>query len=314
MAFNVDPACLGGDGKSAAEFMQAFDDAATLCSGRFLYAFQFILLFKKFFNIGSERKLKDSIATVHNFADDIIRSRMENNSHEQHEDLLSRFIGNDNNNSPEFLRDIIISMILAGRDTTSSALSWFFWILSSRPNVQHNILNELETIRARNGKSIGDTYGFDELRDMHYLQAAIMEAMRLYPPVPVDTKACLNDDVMPDGTVLKKGWFVTYHAYAMGRMETIWGKDCNEYVPERWIGEDGTCQQESAFKYPVFHAGPRTCLGKDLAFIQMKSIAASVIERFEVDVEDKGACPAHLLSMTLRIKGGLPVSVRKRCV
>ena len=141
-----------------------------------------------------------------------------------------------------------------------------------------------------------------------------MEAMRLYPPVPVDTKACLNDDVMPDGTVLKKGWFVTYHAYAMGRMETIWGKDCNEYVPERWIGEDGTCQQESAFKYPVFHAGPRMCLGKDLAFIQMKSIAASVIERFEVDVEDKGTCPAHLLSMTLRIKGGLPVSVRKRCV
>ncbi|XP_062029813.1 cytochrome P450 CYP94D108-like [Rosa rugosa] len=314
MAFNVDPGCLGGDGKSAAEFMRAFDDAATLCSGRFLYAFRFILILKKFFNIGSERRLKDSIATVHNFADDIIRSRMENNSYEQQDDLLSRFIGNDNINSPEFLRDIIISMILAGRDTTSSALSWFFWILSSRPNVQFNILNELEAIRSRNGQSIGDTYGFDELRDMHYLQAAIMEAMRLYPPVPVDTKECLNDDVMPDGTVLRKGWFVTYHAYAMGRMETIWGKDCQEYVPERWLGEDGTCQPDSAFRYPVFHAGPRMCLGKDLAFIQMKSIAASVIERFEVDVEDKGTCPVHLLSMTLRIKGGLPVSVRKRCI
>ncbi|XP_004301073.1 PREDICTED: cytochrome P450 94B3-like [Fragaria vesca subsp. vesca] len=314
MASNVDPGCLGGDGKSAAEFIRAFDDAATLCSGRFFYAFQFILMFKKLFNIGSEKRLRESIEIVHNYADKIIRSRMENNSYKQQEDLLSRFIENDNNNSPEFLRDIIISMILAGRDTTSSALSWFFFLLSSRASVQLNILNELEAIRARNGKRMGHTYGFDELKDMHYLQAAILEAMRLYPPVPVDSKQCINDDVMPDGTVLKKGWFVTYHAYAMGRMETIWGKDCREYVPERWIGEDGTCQQESAFKYPVFHAGPRMCLGKDLAFIQMKSIAASVIVRFEVDVEDKDTSPAHLLSMTLRIKGGLAVSVRKRCI
>lgn len=315
MAFNVDPACLGGQGKTAAEFMQAFEDAATLISGRFLYAFQFILNLKKFFNVGSERRVRESIATVHNFADNIIKCRMENSSdHQQDDDLLSRFIGNENNNSPEFLRDIIISMILAGRDTTSSALSWFFWILSSRPNVQSNILRELETIRVRNGKSIGDVYGLDELRDMHYLQAAISEAMRLYPPVPVDTKACLNDDVMPDGTVVRKGWFVTYHAYAMGRMERIWGEDCHEYLPERWLGEDGTCQQESAFRFPVFHAGPRMCLGKDLAFIQMKAIAACVIERFEIDVQDKDTCPAHLLSMTLRIKGGLPVSVRKRCV
>ncbi|KAI5330394.1 Hypothetical predicted protein [Prunus dulcis] len=82
----------------------------------------------------------------------------------------------------------------------------------SRPRVQLAILKELETIRIRNGKSIGDTYSFDELRDMHYLHAAISEAMRLYPPVSVYTKACLNDDVIPDGTIFKKGWFVTYHA------------------------------------------------------------------------------------------------------
>ncbi|CAB4281259.1 unnamed protein product [Prunus armeniaca] len=68
--------------------------------------------------------------------------------------------------------------------TTSSALTGFFWLLSSRPRVQLAILKELETIRIRNGKSIGDTYSFDELRDMHYLHAAISEAMRLYPPVP----------------------------------------------------------------------------------------------------------------------------------
>ncbi|XP_019199095.1 PREDICTED: cytochrome P450-like [Ipomoea nil] len=99
-------------------------------------------------------------------------------------------------------------------------------------------------------------------QEMQYLQAAISEAMRLYPPVPVDTKACLKDDVMPDGMFIGKGWFATYHTYAMGRMEKIWGKDCCEYKPERWLDENGEYRQESLFRFPVFHGGPRMCLGK----------------------------------------------------
>ncbi|KAF8403718.1 hypothetical protein HHK36_011822 [Tetracentron sinense] len=74
VAFNVDPACLGGHGTSGAEFMQAFEDAATLSSGRFLYAVPFLWKIKKLLNIGSERRLKESISTVHDFAEKIIRS------------------------------------------------------------------------------------------------------------------------------------------------------------------------------------------------------------------------------------------------
>ncbi|QHN86514.1 hypothetical protein S245_056168 [Arachis hypogaea] len=151
---------------------------------------------------------------------------------------------------------------------------------------------------------------------MNYLMAAISEAMRLYPPVPVDFKNCLNDDVFPDGTVIKRNWFIMYHTYAMGRMESIWGKDCTEYKPERWFDFDENGNEvwrsESPFRYPVFHAGPRMCLGKDMAYIQMKSIVASVLERFEIDAVDKDTCPEHLIALTLRMKGGLPVRVRVR--
>ena len=104
---------------------------------------------------------------------------------------------------------------------------------------------------------------------------------------------------------------MTYHTSAMGRMESIWGKNCCEFVPERWL-ENGVCKQESPFKFPVFHAGPRMCLGKDMAFIQMKSIAASVIQRFHIDVQNKEKCPEHLLGMTLRMKNGLQVKVNER--
>ncbi|KAK6124829.1 hypothetical protein DH2020_041445 [Rehmannia glutinosa] len=180
--------------------------------------------------------------------------------------------------------------------------------------VELKILQELENIRLQNGKTIGDTYSFDELREMHYLQASITEAMRLYPPVPIDTKACNKDDILPDGTFIGKNWFISYLTFAMGRMESVWGKDCCEYKPERWI-ENGIWKQESPFKYPVFHAGARMCLGKDMAFIQMKSIAASVLERFGMDVVmEKGKCPEYLLSLTLRMKGGLPVKAKERIV
>ncbi|KAG8372169.1 hypothetical protein BUALT_Bualt12G0038500 [Buddleja alternifolia] len=317
VAFNFDPGCLGGDGIVGEEFMQAFEDAANLSSGRFMYAFPNLYKIKKFFNIGSEKKLRESISTVHQFADKIIRTRMEENAEmKKDEDLLSRFIGTgDNINSAESLRDIVISFILAGRDTTSSALSWFFWLLSSNLSVEERILQELEKIRVENGKKIGEIYSFDELREMHYLQASIMEAMRLYPPVPVDTKACKEDDILPDGTFIGKDWFISYHTYAMGRMESVWGKDCCEYKPERWIDENGICKQESPFKYPVFHGGVRMCLGKDMAYIQMKSIVACVLERFRIDlVMEKGKCPEHMLSLTLRMKGGLHVRVKERIV
>ncbi|KAK1278974.1 Cytochrome P450 86B1 [Acorus gramineus] len=99
----------------------------------------------------------------------------------------------------------------------------------------------------------------------------------------------------------------------MGRLESIWGNDCLEYRPERWLGEeDGVFKAESSFKYPVFHAGPRMCLGKEMAYTQMKSIAACVIERFVIDVVAPSQ-PQHVLSLTLRMKGGLHVRVRERC-
>ncbi|PKI63578.1 hypothetical protein CRG98_016022 [Punica granatum] len=98
----------------------------------------------------------------------------------------------------------------------------------------------------------------------------------------------------------------------MGTMEKIWGNDCLEYKPERWL-EDGIFQQQSPFRYPIFNAGPRMCAGKDLAYIQIKLIVASMIERFVIEVQDDHMQPEKILSLTLLMKGGLPVKVRERC-
>ena len=119
-----------------------------------------------------------------------------------------------------------------------------------------------------------------------------------------------EDDVFPDGTVLKKGTKVIYAIYAMGRMETIWGKDCREYKPERWL-RDGRYMSESAYKFTAFNGGPRLCLGKDFAYYQMKFAAASIIYRYGVKVvKDHPVAPK--LALTMYMKHGLKVNLIKR--
>ncbi|XP_021863917.1 cytochrome P450 CYP94D108-like [Spinacia oleracea] len=323
LAFDYDPGCLAGHGSGESEFMRAFEEAATLSAGRFLYALPFLWKIKKMFNVGSEKRLRESIKTVHDFADKIIRTKLDEMSRENsnnnlnYQDILSRFISSTEEISVlkhefNFLRDVVISFILAGRDTTSSGLSWFFWLLSNNPDVLKKIRSEVGEVRARVGKKVGDTYDFDDLKEMNYLHAALSETLRLYPPVSMDARSCLEDDVFPDGTEVKKDWFVIYNTYAMGRMESIWGKDCFVFQPERWIDENGLYKPENPFRYPVFHAGPRICLGKEMAYLQMKSIVACVVEQFDVDVVGKEKCPEYLLSVTLRMKNGLFARVKGR--
>jgi fatty acid omega-hydroxylase len=160
-----------------------------------------------------------------------------------------------------------------------------------------------------------------------YLHAALSEALRLYPPVPTDMKCAAADDELPDGiSRVKKGQKLVYHIYAMGRMESIWGRDACDFRPERWLDHhdhdhdhhhDHDRRQEailkinmpSPFSYPVFNAGPRTCLGKELAFFLMKAVASAIIRSFRVCL-----VPGHRvvprLSVTLYMKDGLLVTLQ----
>ncbi|KAI4969055.1 hypothetical protein ZWY2020_046385 [Hordeum vulgare] len=98
----------------------------------------------------------------------------------------------------------------------------------------------------------------------------------------------------------------------MGRMEE-WGKDCMEFRPERWITDDGKLRYEPSYKFIAFNTGPRTCLGKEVAFTQMKAVAAAVLWNFVVE-----AVPGHVvepkLSVILHMKNGLAVTVKRRNV
>jgi cytochrome P450 len=73
--------------------------------------------------------------------------------------------------------------------------------------------------------------------------------------VPINQKQALNDDVLPDGTPIKKGDVVIWSSYSVGRNKDIWGPDAKEFKPERWFTENGDIRRESQGKWPAFHAG-----------------------------------------------------------
>ncbi|XP_057427510.1 cytochrome P450 94A2-like [Lotus japonicus] len=313
IAFGFDPEYLLPSLPETA-FAKAFDDGTRISSERFNAAVPLLWKLNHLLNVGSEKRLREAIAEVRGLAGKIVREKKQHlqskpESEPESLDLLSRFLRSGHSDE-QFVTDIVISFILAGRDTTSAALTWFFWLLWKHPHVERHVLGEVT------GKS--EALVFDEVKDMVYTHAALCESMRLYPPVPVDTKEAAYDDVLPDGTVVKKGWRVAYHVYAMGRSEKIWGSDWGEFRPERWLNrveDDGkwVFVGVDPFSYPVFQAGPRVCLGKEMAFLQMKRVVAGVMRRFKVvPAVAEGVEPEYTAHLTSLVKGGLPVRIEER--
>lgn len=310
IAFGFDPEYLTPSTKRT-KFAQAFEDATEISSRRFRLPLPVIWKMKKRFNIGSEKRLHEAVTEIREFANKIVREKKqelkENNSlHTQ--DMLSRFLSSGHSEE-DFVTDIVISFILAGKDTTSAALTWLFWLLWKNPRVEEEILKEI------NEKS--ESLDYDEVKTMVYTHAALSESMRLYPPVPMDSKEAINDDVLPDGTVVKKGTMVTYHVYAMGRMESLWGEDWAEFRPERWLEKDEYGKRvfvpRDSYSYPVFQAGPRICLGKEMAFMQMKRIVAGIVGKFKVVPEPHLAEHPNFISfLSAQMEGGFPVTIHKR--
>ncbi|KAI5672876.1 hypothetical protein M9H77_13240 [Catharanthus roseus] len=320
-----DPKCLSLDFPDV-PFAKAMDEAEEAILRRHLLP-ESVWKLQRFFNIGEERKYKEAWAILDHVICKYIsmkREELRKNSVESGHgdegneavDLLTSYINEgkamelpiDDN----FLRDTILNLMIAGRDTTSSALTWFFWLLSKNANVEMKIRDELNSV-IPSGEIAEKLQLFDvqDLNKLVYLHGALCEALRLYPPVPFQHKEPLEPDILPSGHRVHPKMKVTFSLYAMGRMEAIWGKDCLEMKPERWISERGTIRHEPSYKFLAFNAGPRTCLGKDVAFTQLKAVASAIIHNYQVQVVE-GHIVEPNVSIILYSKKGLKVRVSKR--
>ncbi|XWS59515.1 hypothetical protein CRYUN_Cryun08bG0128500 [Craigia yunnanensis] len=304
-SFGLDPRCLELS-LPMSKFATAFDLASKLSAERAMTAFPLVWKIKRVLNLGSEKQLKKAIGIINTLAKEVIRQRRKMGILTHNNDLLSRFMCTINDEN--YLRDIVVSFLLAGRDTVASGLTSLFWLLAKHPKVGSAIRQEADRVIGQNQ----ELTSLEQMKELHYLHAAVYESLRLYPPIQFDSKFCQDDDTLPDGSFLKRGTRVTYHPYSMGRIEEIWGPDCLKFKPERWLKDDCVFSSENPFKYPVFQAGFRVCLGKEIALVELKSVALSLVRRFQIELVTPHRTPRFSPGLTATFSGGLPVLVRER--
>ena len=261
--------------------------------------------------IGSEKKLLHGWKVLDEFVYECISTKRKETLKKEDlkMDLFTTIVmeeqeGEMNGNitkSNKFLKDTATNLLAAGSDTISAGLTWLFWLLATHPSVEAKILEEIKEHLLDNGKS--KDLNIDKLSKLVYLHGAVCESLRLFPPVPFEHKCSVQSDILPSGHSIRPNTTMLYSLYSMGRMESIWGEDCLDFKPERWITEFGGIVHVPSFKFIAFNAGARTCLGKDIAFIQMKIIASAIIWKFHVHVvEDHPVSPS--IFVVLHMKHG----------
>ncbi|KAI8047135.1 cytochrome P450 [Gilbertella persicaria] len=258
--------------------------------------------------------MNDHLHVVDQFACQVIeKRRVEMAQNIEFRDLLSRFMHARNAqgellNNDE-LRDIVLNFVIAGRDTTAQALSWTFYMLLCHPRIEEKLLQEISTVPDQVMHDSPALYSV--VKDLKYAHAVFYEVLRLYPSVPLNQKYALQDDIWPDGTHIKKGDYVLWCPYAQGRCEKVWGQDAQEFRPERWLDEQGELRRESQGQWPAFHAGPRVCLGQNLATLEALIAIVFLLKRYKFSLVS-GQNITYQVSLTLPMLHGMKVMVQKR--
>jgi cytochrome P450 len=196
------------------------------------------------------------------------------------------------------LQDELITILLAGHETTASTLSWTWYLVSQDPRVAGLLAAEAAEV-------LGDRVpGSQDLARLRYTTMVVQEALRLYPPVWGLPRKALGPDVI-GGYPVKAGADVMISPYTLHRHPEFWDEP-GAFRPERF--ESGG--HGHRYAYIPFGAGPRVCVGSHLGMMEAVLVTAMVARRFRFEFAG-GADPFPEAMLSLRPRGGLPMLVRR---
>ncbi|GAT67158.1 cytochrome P450 [Planomonospora sphaerica] len=218
------------------------------------------------------------------------------------EDAVSRLIAATRGEADagRRLRDELVTLLLAGHETTASTLSWTFHLLDRHPEV-------FERVHAEAVGVLGDRApAFEDLRRLRYTTAVVNEAMRLYPPVWILTRQAKEEDEV-GGYRVPAGSDVLICPYTLHRHPAFWDRpgrfDPGRFEPDRSSGRP-------RYAYIPFGAGPRVCVGSNLGMMEAVFVTAAVARELRLaGVPGRRAVAEPMLS--LRVRGGLPMTVHR---
>ncbi|RIB00396.1 cytochrome P450 [Gigaspora rosea] len=309
MSFGVDFGCLTHP-EEKSQFVINFDYAQDVIFGRFTQPFW--KLVEKYSENG--RRMRKACKYIDDYVYNMINNHKSELEVEKKtvNNLLTLLINAVDDNGKTFndkeLRDVILNLILAGRDTTAQALSWMMYLIMANKSVEDLLLQEINTLLSVE-TSIPS---YDDIKLFKYATATFYETLRLYPIVPVNGRACIKDTVLPNNVPIFAGEFVEYNLFIMGRDEKIWGDDAKQFNPQRFLDSDDGLKPNK-FKFAAFHAGPRTCLGQQFATLEVITLVVMMLKEFKFElVPGQKSPPEFKDAITLPMKDPLMTKVSYR--
>ena len=222
-------------------------------------------------------------------------------------DLLSMLLsardeGSGEGMSDRQLRDEVLTIFLAGHETTALNLSWTWHLLAGHPRVEEGLHEELRKVLG------GRAPDMDDLPALRYADAVIKESTRLYPPVWGFGREALGDCEI-GGYKVPKGTQVVMSQWVMHRDERYF-EEPELFRPERWL--DGSTDGLPKYAYFPFGGGPRLCIGQSFAKMEAVLLLAIIAQRFRLRHAPGQEAVRPLPSLTLRPSNGLRMVLTER--
>ncbi|KAL6454247.1 CYP52A10 Cytochrome P450 52A10 [Candida maltosa Xu316] len=253
---------------------------------------------------------------VHKFSDYYIKKALTGTPEEleKHSSYIFLYELAKQTRDPIVLRDQSLNILLAGRDTTAGLLSFAVFELGRNPEVWSKLRQEIGHKFGLDSYSRVEDISFELLKSCEYLKAVLNETLRLYPSVPRNARFAAKNTTLPHGggkdgmspILVKKGQTVMYSVYALQRDEKYYGKDANEFRPERWFEPE---VRKLGWAFLPFNGGPRICLGQQFALTEASYVLARLVQSFEtLELSpDAEYPPAKLSHLTMCLFDGTPV-------
>lgn len=224
---------------------------------------------------------------------------------EQDPSILHFLLASGDDVSSKQLRDDLMTLLIAGHETSAAVLTWTFYLLSQDPGIMSKLQNEVDSV-------LGDRFPtIEDLKNLKYTSRVISESLRLYPQPPVLIRRSLKEDMLGPYPI-RKDEDIFISVWNLHRSPSLW-EDADKFNPERWPLDGPTPNETNqSFRYLPFGGGPRKCIGDMFASYENVVALAMLVRRFDFELAPEAPPVKMTTGATIHTTNGLMMRVRQR--
>jgi cytochrome P450 len=172
----------------------------------------------------------------------------------------------------DLVRDQLLTMLIAGHDTSTALMAWLIFLLGKHPEVMDRARNEVDRVFGRERPTS------QKLSELHFLDQVTKETLRLYPPIHAGNRL-VSREMKIQGCPIPEGTRTIFSIYLTHRDESYWS-EAEQFIPDRFNRE--ALRTHHPFTYLPFGGGPRNCIGAIFAQIEAKAVLARILQNFDL--------------------------------